>query len=106
MAQTSNVKDSGIGKYLVTYVVILAIAALQFVLAYQHIDGSQKFFSMLAIAFVEAAIGVLFFMHLSEENRAMKIFVGIFILFVLAAMQYSWPDSFRSILGAPFSSYH
>ena len=48
----------------------------------------------------------MFFMHLGSEKRGFVIFVAVFTLFVLAAMQYGWTDSFRMMLGAaPNSSY-
>jgi|SRR5579863_5235207 len=103
---STNDQVSGLGKYLVVYVCILAIAGLQFVVAYQAIDRSQMFTRMFLLALLEAALGILFFMHLWSESRAFLTFVAIFILFVLATMQYSWPDAFRILGGAPYSSYH
>jgi hypothetical protein len=43
----------------------------------------------------------MFFMHLWAENRGLLLFVAITTIFVLAAMQYGWPDSFRMLVGAP-----
>ena len=77
----------------------LALAALQFVIAYQSIDGSQVSVRMLIVAIVEAGLALLFFMHL-VENRGLLWFVVIFTVFVLLAMQYGWTDSFRILSGA------
>jgi cytochrome c oxidase subunit IV len=99
-AQSGN----GIGKYLLVYICILVIAGLQFVVAYQNIDGGQMLTRMLILAFVEAALGVLFFMHLWEEKRALLWFVVIFTVSVLLTMQYSWTDSFRLERGVPYAS--
>ena len=52
-----------------------------------------------------SALAILFFMHLWMENRGLLWFVVIFTVFVLLAMQYGWTDSFRELLGAPWSSY-
>src|SRR3979411_2202576 len=60
----------GIGKYLVVYLAILILAGLQFVIAYQHIDGAQMFARMFLIALAEAGLALMFFMHLWEEKRA------------------------------------
>ena len=95
-------KNSGMGKDLVVYLCILALAALQFVIAYQSIDGSQMFVRMLIVAIVEAGLALLFFMHLAE-NRGLLWFVVIFTVFVLLAMQYGWTDSFRISAGAPWA---
>jgi len=96
----------GLAKILIVYAVILALAGLQFVVAYEHVDTWQMFGRMLAIALVEAGLAAMFFMHLGSEKRGFVIFVAVFTLFVLAAMQYGWTDSFRMMLGAaPNSSY-
>jgi cytochrome c oxidase subunit IV len=101
MAQEQPQHDLSIGKYLVVYVAILILAALQFVIAYQHIDGSQMVARMFFVALAEAGLGLMFFMHLWIERRGMLLFVAIFTIFVIAAMQFSWPDSFRMLVGAP-----
>jgi caa(3)-type oxidase subunit IV len=94
--------DSSVKKYLVVYVAILVIAGLQFVVAYSDASGSQMFVRMLALAVVEAALGLLFFMHLSD-NRGLLWFVLIFTVFVLLAMQYGWTESFRLSDGVPWA---
>jgi len=96
-------KSDGIGKDLVVYVCLLALAGLQFVIAYQKIDASQMFWRMLTVSCVEAGLAMLFFMHLWSEKRAFLWFVVIFTVSVLLGMQYGWTDSFRMVTGAPFS---
>ena len=93
---------SNVRKYLVVYVIILVIAALQFVVANSNISGSQMFVRMLFLAIIEASLALLFFMHLAD-NRGLLWFVVIFNVFVLLAMQYGWTDSFRILDGAPWS---
>lgn len=101
MAQNQAQASGGMGKYLAVYVAILILAGLQFVIAYQHIDGSQMFARMFLIALAEAGLGLMFFMHLWEEKLGMLLFVAVFTVFVIAAMQYGWPDSFRMLVGVP-----
>ena len=96
-------KSDGFTKDLVVYVCLLALAGLQFVIAYQHIDASQMFLRMLVVAVVEAGLAVMFFMHLWAEKRGFVLFVLIFTVFVLLGMQFGWTDSFRMVTGAPFS---
>jgi cytochrome c oxidase subunit IV len=100
---TAAGQQRGVGKYLVIYVCILAIAVAQFVVAYSNINGSQMLVRMVFLAIIEAALAILFFMHLWVENRAMLWFVVIFTVFVLLAMQYGWTDSFRLSEGAPWA---
>ena len=105
MANAESHKSGGLGKDIGVYVCLLALAGLQFIIAYQNMDASRMLSRMLAVAFVEAVVAVLFFMHLWAEKRGFLVFVAIFTVFVLLTMQYGWTDSFRMEMGAPFSSY-
>jgi cytochrome c oxidase subunit IV len=51
-----------------------ALAGLQFVIAYQPVDGSQMFARMLLIAVAEAGLALMFFMHLGQEKRGLLLF--------------------------------
>jgi heme/copper-type cytochrome/quinol oxidase subunit 4 len=97
MPTAAELKREGTGKYLVVYLCILALAGLQFVIAYQNITASQMFRRMFSVALVEAGVAVLFFMHLWAEKRGFLLFVVIFTVFVLLSMQFGWTDSFRLI---------
>jgi cytochrome c oxidase subunit IV len=101
MATAAEHKPEGIGKYLVVYLCILALAGLQFVIAYQDISASQMFRRMFSVAMVEAGLAVMFFMHLWSEKRGFLLFVLVFTISVLLAMQYGWTDSFRLVNCGP-----
>lgn len=101
MAMAEGHKSSA-GKYVVIYLCILAIAALQFVIAYSNISGQQMLTRMLFLAIIEAALALLFFMHLSD-NRGLLWFVVIFTVAVVLGMQYGWTDSFRLLGGVPWA---
>jgi cytochrome c oxidase subunit IV len=103
MTTAEEHKSNGIGKDLAIYVCLLALAGLQFVIAYQNVDASQMFRRMLAVACLEAGLAALFFMHLWTEKRGFLLFVAIFTIAVLLGMQYGWTDSTRMVVGAPFS---
>jgi len=104
MATTTEAhKTSGIGKDLIVYVCLLVLAGVQFMFAYQNLTVSQMVTRMLFVAFIEAGVAVLFFMHLWSERRAFVVFVLVFTISVLLGMQYGWTDSSRMVVGAPFS---
>jgi caa(3)-type oxidase subunit IV len=90
-------------KYIGIYICLLILAALQFAIAYSHIDYEAMFARMLLIAIAEAGLALMFFMHLWAEKRGFFLFVVIFTGFVLLAMQYGWTDSNRMETGAPYS---
>lgn len=102
MTTAEEHNNSGLGRDLVVYVCLLALAAMQFVIAYQNIDAGQMFVRMLIVAVVEATLALLFFMHL-WDNRALLRLFAIFSVFVLLAMQYGWTDSFRLVGGVPWA---
>ena len=103
MTTAEEHKSNGMGKDLIVYICLLALAGLQFVIAYQDIDASHMFKRMLVVAIVEASLAMLFFMHLWSEKRAFLWFVVIFTVAVLLGMQYGWTDSSRMVNGAPYS---
>ena len=90
-------------RYLIVYVCILALAGLQFLIAYQHVSVPTLIFRMFAIAIIEAGLGVVFFMHLGSENRAFVTWIAVITLFVFLALQYSWTDSYRMERNSPQS---
>src|SRR3984885_804182 len=94
--------NGGTKRDLIVYVCLLVLAGIQFVIAYQDISASQMFVPMLIVACIEAALALLFFMHL-WENRGLKWFVLIFTVAVILGMQYGWTDSFRLIDGVPWA---
>jgi heme/copper-type cytochrome/quinol oxidase subunit 4 len=101
---TDTHKTGGMGKDVVIYVCLLALAGLQFLIAYQNIDAAQMMWRMLAVAIVEGGLAMMFFMHLGSERRGFSVFVLIFTISVLLGLQYGWPDSTRMVVGAPYSS--
>ncbi len=93
------------GKILIIYACILALAALQFVIAYQHWSVRTTFFRMLLIALLEAGLAVTFFMHLGSEDKKFTFSIALVVIFVLISMQFSWSDSFRLLRGVPGANY-
>ena len=108
----TNIKSGGtadysgsLGKILIIYLCIVLLAALQFVIAYQHLSVRAMFLRMFVIALVEAGLAVTFFMHLGSEDKKFTFSVAVLVIFVLISMQYSWTDSFRMEHGVPGSNY-
>jgi cytochrome c oxidase subunit IV len=88
--------DGGLKTYLIVYVCILAIAGLQVLLAY-HAEGVPLLTRMLALAIIQAALAVMFFMHMRQERRSLLLALIPATLFVLLMMNMIWSDSFRLI---------
>jgi heme/copper-type cytochrome/quinol oxidase subunit 4 len=103
--QDKHAASSDFTKDVVIYFCLLALAAIQFVIAYQNIPSTQMFLRMLIVAVVEATLALLFFMHL-WDNRGLRWFVLIFTVAVLLGMQYGWTDSYRILNGVPWAHVH
>lgn len=95
-------KSRGMAKDLVVYVFLLALAGLQFLIAYQNITASQMMERMLIVACIEGGVALLFFMHLAD-NRGLRWFVLVFTIAVILGLQYSWSDAFRLTNGVPWA---
>ncbi len=104
MTTAEGHRSNGIGKDLVIYVCLLALAGVQFIIAYRNIDAAHMLVQMFAVACVEAGLAVLFFMHLWGEKRIFTVLVLLLTVSVLLGLQYGWTDSTRMLNGAPFSS--
>ena len=102
MTTADSHKSGGMNKDIIIYVCLLALAGLQFIIAYQDITTYQMFQRMMIVAIVEAGLALFFFMHLSD-NRGLRWFVIIFTVAVIFGMQYGWTDSNRLINGVPWA---
>jgi cytochrome c oxidase subunit IV len=90
-----NSTSSSLKTDIIVYIVILALSGLQIVLAYQHTEGSQLLVRMLAVALIQAGLGVTYFMHMRDEQRNLKFALIPATIFVLLMMNMFWSDSFR-----------
>lgn len=58
-------------RYLPVYFVLLAIAGLEVVLAYQGFSPGVLLAILLALSLCGAALAVMYFMHLNQERRSL-----------------------------------
>lgn len=100
---SSEHQSSSLTMYLLVYIAILVISALQILIAYQNIDVYRIFIRMLLLAIVQAGLAVTFFMHMRSEKRTLALFLLPAALFVLAMMNMFWSDSFRLLNMRPFA---
>jgi caa(3)-type oxidase subunit IV len=87
---------------LIVYVCILALSGLQIILAYQHTEGTQLLVRMLSVALIQAGLGVMYFMHLRDEQRNLRFALIPATIFVMLMMNMIWSDSFRLLHMRPF----
>jgi caa(3)-type oxidase subunit IV len=92
---TAERGNGSLKKEIIVYVCILALSGLQIVLAYQHAQGAQLLVRMLAVALIQASLGVMYFMHLLDERKNLRLALIPATIFVLLMMNMIWSDSFR-----------
>ena len=94
MSVAVKTKDS-LKTDIIVYLCILALSGVQVALAYQNTEGPQLLVRMLAVALIQAGLGVLYFMHLRDEQRNLRLALIPATIFVMLMMNMFWSDSFR-----------
>jgi heme/copper-type cytochrome/quinol oxidase subunit 4 len=75
-------------------IVLLGIVGIEVLITYQHISTHMLILSLLILAFIEAGIAAMYFMHLKDE-RPNLLWSMIILVFVLIMMDHIWPDALR-----------
>jgi len=101
MSAPTNTRDN-LKTDITVYFVILALFGVQIALAYQNAHGAQLLARMLAVALIQAALGVMYFMHLRDEQRNLRLALIPVTIFVMLMMNMIWSDSFRLLHMRPF----
>jgi cytochrome c oxidase subunit IV len=95
MSETVANQDPKTGFYVGVWIGLLCIAGLEVLLTYRGLSSHALLASLLLLAMLESAIGVLYFMHLKFERRVMMWSILLSIGFVLLMMNQIWPDAYR-----------
>jgi len=94
----ATAKTHSMKKYVAVYVLLLVITALQFLIGYRGAEGGQLVVRMFSFAIIETLLVMLFWMNLGSEKKIFIQYVVFTMIFVLAAMNYIWTDSFRVLV--------
>ena len=92
-----------IAKYLPVYLALLAIAAVEFYLAYQNFSTAGLVRILLVLAIGSATLGLMYFMHLAHEKRSLFLSLIPATIFVLLMLNMIWSDSIRLLHMRPFA---
>ena len=74
---------------------MLVIVALEVTVTYMRPAMPTLIAALLALAIVQATLGVLYFMHLRHERAVLGWSLMSALVFVLAMMNQLWPDALR-----------
>ena len=87
--------DPSMATYLGIWVGFLAIVGIEVAVTYRHPATKDLLAVLLFLAFIEAAFGLLYFMHMRYERKTLFWTVVPITLFVLFMMDHFWADAFR-----------
>jgi cytochrome c oxidase subunit IV len=94
---TTETTGPGMRLYVLIWLALLATVAVEVLLAYAHLPSGTLVAALLALAVVEAGLGVMYFMHLRYERRILVWCLIPTLVFVFVMMNHIWRDAARMI---------
>ena len=95
MSSAGSSSSPGMRFYVVLWAGLLAIVIVEVLLTYAHVRPLTLAIALIALALIEAAVALLYFMHLKYERRILFWSLIPALVFVLVMFDHFWPDAFR-----------
>ncbi len=89
---------------LVVWLGLMLLVVAEVALTYAHLSTAAQLAGLLSLAIIEAAVALLYFMHLKYERPLLFWTLIPTLVFTLVLMDHFWPDALRLLhlrLGAP-----
>lgn len=83
--------------YVLVWISLLCIVGIEVFLTYRGFSTHVLLAALLLLAFIEAGIGLLYFMHLKYDRPILLWSFVLSIVFVLLMMNQIWPDAYRMV---------
>jgi heme/copper-type cytochrome/quinol oxidase subunit 4 len=81
--------------YVMVWLGMILLVAAEVLATYAHPAVDTLVATLLALALLEAALALLYFMHLKYERRALLWWTVPLVLFALVMLDQVWPDAVR-----------
>jgi len=94
---TETNHEPGMKEYIAIWVGLLCIVGIEAFLTSMNLSTHGLLVSLLVLAFIEAGIGLLYFMHLRYEKPNLFWSLVPAVIFVLFMMNHIWPDAYRML---------
>jgi heme/copper-type cytochrome/quinol oxidase subunit 4 len=96
-ALSGSVAETGPGfrLYVLVWAGLICIVVVEVVLTYAGLTAPALLLALLSLAFIEAALALLYFMHLRYERPSLFWTLIPALVFVLVLFDHLWPDAFR-----------
>lgn len=95
MTATESTSGPGMRVYLLVWIGLLVIVAVEVVMTYVHAWSGVLVVRLLVLAILEAALGLMYFMHLRYERPVLFWSLIPGLIFVLLMMNQFWSDAHR-----------
>lgn len=82
-------------RYVVVWLGLLAIVALEVILTLAQLQTGWLLASLLLLAIIEAALGLMYFMHLRYERKIFAWSLILAVVITVVLMDHFWLDAFR-----------
>jgi cytochrome c oxidase subunit IV len=83
--------------YVGIWIGLLCIPGVEVFLTYRGFSTHALLAFLLILAFIEAGIALLYFMHLKYDRPILLWSFVLSVLFVLLMMNQLWPDAYRMV---------
>jgi caa(3)-type oxidase subunit IV len=82
-------------RYVVIWLGLLAIVALEVALTLARLQTGALVPALLLLAFIEAGLALMYFMHLRYERRVFAWSLILAVVITVVLMDHFWFDAFR-----------
>ncbi len=94
---SSHHREPQMKSYVLVWIVLLLIAGVEVLLTYRGFSTHALVTILLSLAFLEAGVALLYFMHLKYDRPLLLWSFVLSIVFVLAMMNQIWADAYRMV---------
>jgi heme/copper-type cytochrome/quinol oxidase subunit 4 len=94
---TETNHEPGMKEYIAIWVGLLCIVGIETFLTSMNLSTHGLLAALLILAFIEAGIALLYFMHLKYEKPNLFWSLVPAVIFVLFMMNHIWPDAYRML---------
>jgi cytochrome c oxidase subunit IV len=94
---SSHQPEPQMKSYVLVWIGLLFIAGIEVFMTYRGFSVHALLTVLLILAFFEAGVALLYFMHLKYDPPLLLWSFVISIIFVLAMMNQIWPDAYRMV---------
>jgi heme/copper-type cytochrome/quinol oxidase subunit 4 len=94
---TETNHEPGMKEYITIWVGLLCIVGIETFLTTLQLSTHKLLVALLLLAFAEAGIALLYFMHLKYEKPNLFWSLVPAVIFVLFMMNHIWPDAYRML---------